>query len=90
MAEAEHLVLRSPGDLADLGRYIRARRKAAGLPRAGEAAPYLGVGTRLLVELEAGTRGTRGVSLAKLLSVVEGLGLELVVRPRGAGRRPPS
>ena len=77
------IVLRGPDDLGALGPYIRARRKQSGLKHSGDAAPYLGVGTRLLLELEAGTRGSRGVSLVKLLSLLQGLGLELVIRPRG-------
>lgn len=84
MTEEEHgIVLRGPGDLKALGPYIRARRKQSGLKHSGDAAPYLGVGARLLLELEAGTRGRRGVSLVKLLSLLQGLGLELVIRPRG-------
>jgi hypothetical protein len=81
--DKDGIVLRGPDDLDVIGPYIRTRRKQAGLTHSGEAAPFLGVGTRLLVQLEAGTRGTRGVSLSKLLSVLQGLGLELVIRPRG-------
>jgi hypothetical protein len=76
------LVLRGPEDLSQLGAYVRAQRYRVGLSLANDAAPYLGVGVRLLTELESGTRGTRGVTLRKLLGVLQGLGLELVVRPR--------
>lgn len=79
----EGITLRGPDDLAALGPYIRDRRKQAGLTHSGDAAPYLGVGTRLLLQLEAGTRGSRGVTLVKLVTLLQGLGLELVIRPRG-------
>lgn len=82
------LVLRRPDDLEALGGYLRTRRRGIGMAIAKDAAPYMGVGFRLLVELESGTRGKRGVTLAKLLKILEGLGLELAVRPRTkAGRR---
>jgi hypothetical protein len=76
------LTLRTPDDLPALGKYLRAVRRQAGLAVASNAAPYLGVGVRLLVQLESGTRGKRGVTMGKLLEVLQGLGLELVVRPR--------
>ena len=80
--DKDGIVLRGPEDVGALGPYIRARRKQAGLTHSGVAAPYLGVGARLLLQLEAGTRGARGVSLIKLLSLLQGLGLELAIRPR--------
>lgn len=76
------LIIAGPEDLANLGPYVRQRRYESGLGLANEAAPYLGVGVRLLTQLESGTRGKRGVTLNKLLEVLRGLGLELVVRPR--------
>lgn len=76
------LVLRHPDDLGALGKYIRSRRRSAGLRLAKDAAPYLGVGFRLLVQLESGTRGKRGVTIGKLLPILEGLGLEMAIRPR--------
>ena len=86
MAAAD-LILRSTADLKRLGVYIRARRRAAGLPVAKEAAPFMGVSFRLLVELE---QGERRVTINKLLPVLEGLGLEMVIRPRaGVGARRP-
>lgn len=53
---------------------------------ANDAAPYLGVGVRLLTQLESGSRGKRGVTIGKLLDVLGGLGLELVVQPRTIDR----
>lgn len=84
---SDALVLRRPDDLAALGPFIRNRRRGAGLPLAKDAAPYLGVGFRLLVELESGTRGKRGVTIGKLIQVLEGLGLELEIRPRTTSAR---
>lgn len=84
MPDEFSLTLRGPNDLESLGRFLRAYRRHVGLDRAKDAAPYLGVGFRLLVELEAGTRGKRGVTLGKLLQVLEGLGLELVIQPKSA------
>lgn len=78
------LIIRQPDDLAKLGPFLRARRRQAGMPIAREAAPYLGVGFRLLVQLESGTRGKRGVTIGKLLKVLEGLGLELEIRRRAS------
>jgi len=82
MAKDDDLVLRVKGDLTALGPYIRRRRKAVGLSLSTDAAPWLGVGARTLLELESGSRGKRGITLVKLLGVLEGLGLELVVRAR--------
>jgi hypothetical protein len=82
MSNPPALTLRGPDDLPALGEYLRAARRESGLASASDAAPYLGVGVRLLVQLESGTRGKRGVTLGKLLDVLQGLGLELVVRPR--------
>ena len=89
--DADSLVLRRADDLPALGKYVRARRRGAGLKVAEEVAPYLGVGNRLLVQFESGTRGKRGVTIGKRLQILEGLGLEMVVRPRSSSiwRRPP-
>jgi hypothetical protein len=76
------ITLRGPEDLPALGKYLRSERRRAGLALAKDAAPYLGVGVRLLVQLESGTRGKRGVTIGKLLDVLKGLGLELIVQPR--------
>jgi hypothetical protein len=74
--------LRSQEDLPALGKFLRAQRRRAGLALAGDAAPYLGVGVRLLTQLESGTRGKRGVTIGKLLDVLRGLGFELIIQPR--------
>lgn len=76
------LTLRTGDDLAALGAFLRTYRRRHGVGTAKEAAPLLGVGYRLLVQLESGTRGKRGVTLGKLLPILEGLGLELVLQPR--------
>jgi transcriptional regulator with XRE-family HTH domain len=63
-----------------IGIAIRARRKEANLT-AAEAASLAGVSRRLLVELELGKRPN--VSLGALLRILQVLGLDLAVRPRG-------
>jgi transcriptional regulator with XRE-family HTH domain len=70
-----------------IGTEIRARRKQAGLT-AAEAASLAGVSRRLLVELELGKRPN--VSLGPLLRILEVLGLNLTVRPRGLPGTGPS
>lgn len=70
--------IRSP---KDLGQLVRASRKAHGL-RQAEAAALCNVGTRFLSELEG---GKPTVELAKVLEVLQGLGLELSVTPREGG-----
>ena len=76
------LTLRGPADLTTLGPFIKARRRAAGFRSAKEAAPHLGVTTRLLVEVERGERTKRGITLGKLLTVLQQLGYEVQLRPR--------
>jgi hypothetical protein len=76
------LTLRGPRDLAALGPFLKARRRAAGFRSAKAAALHLGVTTRLLVEVERGERTKRGITLGKLLAVAEQLGYELDLRPR--------
>ncbi len=85
----EPVIIRRPDELPELGAFIRAWRRYAGMADAREIAPYLGVGTRLLVQLESGTRGKHGVTTGKLLGILAGLGLELVVRPRSGPAKPP-
>lgn len=65
-------------DPATLGALVRAVRKA----RAGqaEAAGLLGVGTRFLGDLE---RGKATVRLGLVLRVLDRLGLEVWIAPRG-------
>ncbi len=79
-----NLTLRGPADLTALGPFIRARRRAAGFRSAKEAAPLLGVTSRLLKEVERGERTKRGITLGKLLAILQQLGYEVYLRPRGA------
>lgn len=65
---------------ATLGALVRARRLAAGLTQA-QAAGLAGVGNRFLSELE---RGKETVELHRVLQVLERLGFELAVAPRGS------
>lgn len=58
---------------ADIGAAVRSARKAAGL-RQDDLAGLAGVGTRFLIELEAGKPTMR---LDKLLSVLATLGIDL-------------
>ena len=67
----------------DLGRLVRARRKASGLGLV-EAAGLAGVGVRFLSELE---RGKATASLGKTLQVLQRLGLEVWIHPRGRAPR---
>lgn len=76
------LTLSGPRDLGDLGPFLKARRLAAGFRSAREAAPHLGVTTRLLVEVERGERTRRGITLGKLLTVLQQLGYQVELRPR--------
>ncbi|MBK8010795.1 MAG: helix-turn-helix transcriptional regulator [Deltaproteobacteria bacterium] len=62
-----------------LGEIVRAKRKAARLTQA-QAAGLAGVGNRFFSELE---RGKRSLELGLVLQVLERLGLELAVAPRG-------
>lgn len=60
---------------ADIGAAVRRARKAAGL-RQDDLAGLAGVGTRFLIELEAGKPTMR---LDKLLGVLAALGIDLHV-----------
>jgi y4mF family transcriptional regulator len=62
-----------------IGALVRARRKAAGLTQA-QAAGLAGVGNRFLSELE---RGKKTLEFARMLQVLERLGFDLAVVPRG-------
>ena len=64
--------------LADIGHMARSQRKDQGL-RIDDAAALIGVSVDLLSRLENG-KGSVGVE--KVLSVLDGLGLCLVVAPR--------
>ncbi|MBN2497107.1 MAG: helix-turn-helix transcriptional regulator [Deltaproteobacteria bacterium] len=63
----------------ELGRLIRSRRKEA-RARQAKLAGLAGVGVRFLSELE---RGKPTAELGKTLKVLERLGLEVWILPRG-------
>ena len=63
----------------DIGNIIRATRKAQGATQA-EFASLCGVGVRFLSELE---NGKPTAELGKVLLVIQNLGLELSLQPRG-------
>lgn len=63
----------------DIGSIIRAARKAQGASQADLAA-LCGVGVRFLSELES---GKPTAELGKVLTVIQSLGLELSLQPRG-------
>jgi y4mF family transcriptional regulator len=64
---------------ADLGRLVRERRKAHGLTQ-DDLALVAGTGRRFVVDLEAG-KGTARLEL--VLRVLDALGLDLELTPRG-------
>jgi y4mF family transcriptional regulator len=64
---------------AELGRCVRAQRKAQGATQS-EFAALCGVGVRFISELE---NGKPTMELGKVLQVLQCLGLEVSVRPRG-------
>ena len=64
---------------AQLGEIIRYHRKSAGV-RQAEAAALSGVGTRLLSEVE---RGKETAEVGKVLLILDRLGLEVRIAPRG-------
>ena len=61
--------------LRDLGRIVRAQRRASGL-RIDDAAALCGVSVDLLSRLE---NGSSGVSTDRVLKVLDGLGLAMLV-----------
>lgn len=63
----------------DIGNIVRATRKAQGATQA-EFASLCGVGVRFLSELE---NGKSTAELGKVLAVIQSLGLELNLQPRG-------
>lgn len=63
---------------AELGRAIRARRKALAVDQA-ELAGFAGSGPRFLSELE---RGKPTARIGKVLAVLDALGLEITIRPK--------
>lgn len=72
--------LRTPiASVADLGKLVRARRQIAGLTLT-DAAELLGIGRRLLIELE---HGRREASIATVFHVLHGLGIRLAAQTGG-------
>lgn len=63
----------------DIGRQVRANRNQQGL-RIDDAAALTGVSVDLMSRLE---NGVGSIRLDKLMSVLEGLGLTLLVAPKG-------
>lgn len=63
----------------ELGKIIRAKRLKDGLTQ-DETASLCGVGTRFISDLE---NGKATIELGKAIQVMNGLGLELLVSPRG-------
>ena len=61
--------------LSDLGRVVREQRRASGL-RIDDAAALCGVSVDLLSRLE---NGHSGVGTARLLKVLDGLGLAIMI-----------
>ena len=66
--------------MEQLGRAIRTRRKERGYTQATVAA-YAGCSARFLSELE---RGKCTAEMGKALRVIEILGMDLFIEPRGA------
>jgi len=66
----------------DIGKAVRVKRKSAGLTQA-DAAALCGVGARFLGELE---RGKASAQIGKVIRIVQGLGLELQIVPKGVNR----
>lgn len=63
----------------EIGTIVRASRKAQGATQA-EFAALCGVGVRFISDLENGKPTTE---LGKVLQVIQSLGLELTIQPRG-------
>ena len=66
----------------ELGLKIRSKRKYLGLTLEN-AAGLSGIGTRYLSQLE---RGKKTIELGKALRVMNSLGLDLIVKPKGGIR----
>jgi len=67
------------GSITELGALIRARRLEAST-RQADAAALAGVGVRFLSEVE---RGKESAEIGRVFGLLERLGLELWVLPRG-------
>ncbi|WP_218184630.1 type II toxin-antitoxin system Y4mF family antitoxin [Nigerium massiliense] len=72
--------------MADLAGMVTQRRRALGLTQA-DAAAVSGVSERFVREVESGKQTLR---LDKLEQLLDALGVELVVRVRGASQAEPS
>jgi transcriptional regulator, y4mF family len=70
----------------EIGRLVRAHRKAQAATQ-GEFASLCGVGTRFISDLE---NGKPTMELAKVLQVLQCLGLEISIQPRGWRRSEPA
>ena len=68
-------------DLAALGRVVRERRQALGVSQT-EAAGLIGVERAVIGRLERG----RNVHLSIALALVQVLGMDVEIRPRGGAR----
>jgi y4mF family transcriptional regulator len=66
----------------DIGNLIRSKRKIDGLTQS-HAAALCGVGARFLGELE---RGKETSQIGKVIRILQGLGLELQIAPKGVKR----
>jgi HTH-type transcriptional regulator / antitoxin HipB len=71
-------------DVAQIGAAIRNKRRAIGM-RQSELAALSGVGTRFLSDLE---NGKTTAEIGKALQVLQRLGLDLWLEPRGSSRTP--
>lgn len=71
-------------DARELGQLLSKRRKEKGLTQT-ELAELVGVGLRLISDLE---RGTRGVNVATVLLICARLGLDIDITPREAHSSP--
>jgi y4mF family transcriptional regulator len=71
-------------DVGQIGTAIRHKRRAIGM-RQSELAALAGVGTRFLSELE---NGKATAEIGKALRVLQRLGLDLWIEPRGSSRTP--
>jgi HTH-type transcriptional regulator / antitoxin HipB len=71
-------------DVGQIGTAIRHKRHAIGM-RQSELAALSGVGTRFLSELE---NGKTTAEIGRALRVLQRLGLDLWLEPRGSSRTP--
>ena len=79
MKESNILPFGNISTAEDLGRCVRAQRKSQGATQA-EFASLCGVGVRFISELE---NGKPTMELGKVLQVLQCLGLEVIIQPRG-------